>query len=156
MISSLRSEAGAKLSSLSSFTSLHRFLQRIALKRSSEEPRCANLVWTHLDVVRPYSVAEVNRLAPAAEMKRLLICVTASPQSRPEPVLQIWSLLDTGENWWKFLHHEVGGGRPPPNFLTVTSTSSGEVAVSAAGNVLATLRNGQILRPTTDALWSGP
>jgi len=71
-----------------------------------------------LDVVRLYSVAEVNRLAPAAEMKRLLICVTASPQSRPEPVLQIWSLLDTGENWWKFLHHEVGGGRPPPNFLT--------------------------------------
>jgi DisA bacterial checkpoint controller nucleotide-binding len=109
-----------------------------------------------LDTMRPYSVAEVNRLAPAAEMKRLLICVAVSQQERLDPALQIWALLDTGENWWKFVHHEADKGRPPPNFLTVTSTSPGEVSVSAQGNVLATLRNGQILRPTANVLRSGP
>ena len=89
-----------------------------------------------LDSPRSYSAAEINRLAPAAEMKRLLICVTTPDKTGAENELRIWALLDTGENWWKFVHHEASGGVPPPNFLTVTSTAPGEISVSTHGDVL--------------------
>ena len=108
-----------------------------------------------LDFTRPYTVAEINRLAPAAEMKRLLICAKPVTKKKNETNLHIWALLDVGENWWKFLHHETSGGHPPPNFLTITSLCSGEISISAGGWVLITLRNGQIIRPTSDALWQG-
>jgi hypothetical protein len=108
-----------------------------------------------LDSPRPYSASEINRLAPAAERKRLLICVAPKAEGNGDD-LHIWALLDTGENWWKFVHHETSGGFPPPNFLTVTSTAPGEVSTSAQGLVLVTLRNGQIFTPSADALWAGP
>ena len=108
-----------------------------------------------LDQERPYTVAEVNRLAPAAEFRRFLICIR-DRETEKEPSLSIWALLDMGENWWKFVHHETSGGRPPPNFLTVTSTGPGEISVSAQGDVLASLKAGQITLPSTGALWHVP
>jgi hypothetical protein len=108
-----------------------------------------------LDKERPFDVAELNRLAPAAELKRLLICVRDN-DVYPSPALFIWALLDVGENWWKFVHHETGGGYPPPNFLTVSGTGPGEISISAQGYVLASLKGGRITQPSEDALWRGP
>lgn len=109
-----------------------------------------------LDHERPYTVSEVNRLSPAAEYRRFLICVRATDTGKKPVPLAIWALLDMGENWWKFVHHEASGGRPPPNFLTVSSTGPGELSVSAQGDVFASLQAGQISLPSTGALWHGP
>lgn len=109
-----------------------------------------------LDKERPFNVAELNRLAPAAELKRLLICVGPTASGDPNRELCIWALLDVGENWWKFIHHETEGGMPPPNFLTVSSTGPGELSISAEGEVLASLKGGRVTLPSQDALWAGP
>lgn len=69
-----------------------------------------------LDSERPFNVAEVHRLAPAAEFKRLLICVRNTERKSVLSSLHIWAPLDIGESWWKFVHHETSGGMPPPNF----------------------------------------
>jgi len=104
---------------------------------------------------RPYSVAEINRLAPAAELTRLLICVHPLEQGN-QPELAIWGLLDVGENWWRYVHHATSGGKPPPNALTITSLNPGEIVVSAEGEVLVSLRSGAASFPETTALWAGP
>ena len=52
-----------------------------------------------LDTTRLYTAAEVNRLAPAAELTRLMICVTNASQDPKDHDLRIWSLLDVGQNW---------------------------------------------------------
>ena len=62
---------------------------------------------------RPFTVSELNRIAPAADLTRFLVCVCPKKKSNS---LQIWGLLDVGDNWWKFVHHETSGGKPPPQF----------------------------------------
>lgn len=108
------------------------------------------------DHSRPYTAVEVNRLAPAAELTRLMLCVHNYSETHEHPELFIWGMLDVGENWWKFVHHETSGGRPPPKALTITSLSPGEIIISTQGEVLASLRNGDIQYPEYNALWSGP
>jgi hypothetical protein len=108
------------------------------------------------DLPRPYTVSEVNRLAPAAELTRILLCVENISNDSQTPDLRIWSMLDVGENWWKFIHNEVSMGYSLPNHLTITSSCPGELSLSVEGDVIMTLRNGQILYPASDALQNGP
>lgn len=108
------------------------------------------------DCERRYTVSEINRLAPAAEFTRLMICVyNNSKNSTESPELVIWGLLDVGENWWKFVHHEASGGRCPPNHITVTSCNPGELSVSSGGDVYYTLKNGEIIEPKINPIWNG-
>jgi hypothetical protein len=124
------------------------------LQKSRYGPDESRLLY--LDQDRPYTASEVNRLAPAAELTRLLICITNVSKNPRSPNLRIWGMLDEGENWWKFIHHETSGGRPPPNHLTITSSSPGELSLSVQGDVLVTLKSGQVFYPAHNALWSGP
>ncbi len=103
-----------------------------------------------------YTISEVNRLAPAAELTRLILCVSNVSTDLKKPDLRIWALLDVGENWWKYIHHETSGGRPPPNHLTITSSNPGELSFSMQGEVIFTLKSGQILYPMENALRVGP
>lgn len=109
-----------------------------------------------LDKARPFNVSEVNRLAPAAELTRLILCVANLSDDLDEPSFCIWAMLDVGENWWKFIHHETSGGKPPPNHLTITSSNPGELSFSVQGEMLLTLKSGQIFHPTRNALWIDP
>ncbi len=107
------------------------------------------------DEQRPFTAAEITRIAPAAEFRRFLICVCNAINDK-SPSLQIWALLDVGENWWQFVHHQRGGGSPPPDFLTVTSNAPGELSLSAGGQICLVLRNGAISCPSPTALLNGP
>ncbi len=124
-------------------------------KKDQEHPRHhARLL--PLDIPRPYTIAEVNRLAPAAELTRMLICIDNISNDLQKPDLRIWAMLDVGENWWKYIHHETRGGYTPPPYLTINSSCPGELSLSVRGHVIMTLRNGQILYPVSDVLGSGP
>ena len=103
--------------------------------------------------VRPYTPSELIRIAPAADHTRLIICVYTDEETAS---LSIWGLLDVGANWWKFIHHEDTGGRPPPNFLAITSTNPGELSFSVEGIILLVLRDGELSHPSGNPLWSGP
>ena len=107
------------------------------------------------DNLRPYSVSEINRLAPAAEFTRLMICVSNHSKEASKPKLVIWGLLDVGDNWWKFVHHETSGGRCPPNNITVTCCNPGELSISSGGDVYYTLKNGDIVEPKMNPIWDG-
>lgn len=107
------------------------------------------------DSERPYSVSEINRLAPAAEFTRLMICVSNFSKVATKPKLIIWGLLDVGDNWWKFVHHETSGGRCPPNNITVTCCNPGELSISSCGDVYYTLKNGEIVEPKINPIWNG-
>ena len=102
----------------------------------------------------PLTVSELNRIAPAADLTRFLVCVY--PENEKSNSLHIWGLLDMGENWWKFVHHEASGGKPPPNFLTITSTAPGELSFSVQGFILLRLKNGALHHPLSNPIWSGP
>lgn len=109
-----------------------------------------------LDESRPYTVAEINRLAPAAELTRFVMCVTNTAQAKESPSLRIWSLLDVGSSWWRFLHGQSDSGRLPPNHLTITSSNPGGLSISVQGEVLVTLKSGEIHYPADNALEGGP
>ena len=104
---------------------------------------------------KPYAVSEINRLAPAAELERSLICVYDASKTPGKSDLRIWGLLDVGDNWSKFVHNEVSGGMPPPKRLTITSTTPGDISISSQGEIILTLRHGKISYPTMGALWNG-
>ena len=67
----------------------------------------------------------------------------------------MWGLIDAGANWWNFIHHESSSGFPPPNRLTISSQSPGELLISSGGDILFTLRDGSLVCPSTDVLWAG-
>lgn len=100
--------------------------------------------------VRPLTPSELNRIAPAADLTRFLICVYPDETSK---LLSIWGLLDVGASWWRFIHHEDSGGKPPPNFLTITSTTPGELSFSIQGNILLVLKNGILSHPSENPIW---
>jgi hypothetical protein len=102
---------------------------------------------------RPLTVGELNRIAPAPDPVRFLVCVC--PQ-KPTQELGMWGLLDVGENWWKFIHHETTGGTAPPQFLTITSTAHGELSYSIGADILLTLKNGALSQPSINPIWDGP
>ena len=91
--------------------------------------------------LRPFTTSELNRIAPAADLTRFLVCVCPEENNNS---LHIWGLLDVGDNWWKFVHHEASSGKVPPNFLTITSTAPGELSFSVQGTILLLLKNGTL------------
>jgi len=109
-----------------------------------------------LDTIVPFTSSEVNRLAPAAELTRLILCVTNTSEDPKKPDLHIWAMLDVGENWWKFIRHESTSGYAPPGRLTITSSSPGALSFSTQGRVLFTLNGGQVFYPTVNPFSHGP
>lgn len=105
---------------------------------------------------RNFSSNEINRLSPVAEYERMLICVHNFPDENQKINLMIWGILDTGENWWRFIHNESSSGRPPPNALTIESLNPGELKISTQGYLHIALRDGQISQHEQGSLWSGP
>ena len=103
---------------------------------------------------RPLTASELNRVAPAADLTRFLVCVCPD-QTTPDS-LKIWGLLDAGDNWWKFIHHESSSGTPPPYFLAITSTSPGELSFSIGGTILLMLKSGELSHSLGNPIWSGP
>jgi len=101
---------------------------------------------------RPLNVAELRRLAPAADSTRTMICADHDSENG----WRVWGLLDTGANWWQFTRHEAQSGTPPPQDLAVGSPGPGEIMVSSGGRVLLALRNGSVFLPQGSALDTGP
>jgi hypothetical protein len=105
---------------------------------------------TILSEPRQFSVAELHRLAPAADVVRSLICVESTSGG-----VVIWGLLDAGESWWNLIHHQPAVGRPPPDRLAIGSQNPGELTISCGGHILFSLRVGKLVFPSRDVLDDG-
>lgn len=100
---------------------------------------------------RSYTISEVVQLAAASEFNRTVIAVWPSGSSL-KSALKIWGLLDTGDEWYRFIRREAKQSVQPPVSLTVTSLKAGDLSVSLGGNVIAALNGGKVFRPGIGAL----
>lgn len=102
-----------------------------------------------------FNANELNQIAPAADFVRFMVCVVKEEDT---DAFEIWGLIDTGDNWWRFTQRETQTGQLPPNFLTLTSTNPGEISFSLHGENLLLLRNGELSRSLHDPspISSGP
>jgi len=109
-------------------------------------------------IPREFSVGEILRLAPATDLTKTIICVEPAPAGGPRErgALEIWGLIHTGPSWWQFTHGELAIGVPPPNCLAVSSTESGNLTISREGDVLLSLRRGEVATPSGQVLQQGP
>ncbi|MEU3649276.1 putative sensor domain DACNV-containing protein [Lentzea sp. NPDC034063] len=103
----------------------------------------------------PFDSAHVRRLAPATDPSQTLIGVK-NVTSNGQDVLRIWGLLDIGSAWFKLMRHERDFAGTPPEAFMVTSNEPGHLSVSHGGDVVATLRAGEIILPSSNILYSGP
>jgi hypothetical protein len=104
---------------------------------------------------RPFTTLDIKQIAPAAEYSRYLICARERDAADPTS-LEIFGLLDMGEDWKEFIQHDRGSAALPPMRLTVTSTSPGELSISSQGKVFLVLSGGRVLQPTEGVFWRGP
>jgi hypothetical protein len=105
---------------------------------------------------REFNVNEILRLAPATEFTQSLICVEQTNKSMKNSKLAIWGILDAGSSWYKFIHAESSYGDVPPNFLTISSSEPGNITISRAGNIILNLKNGKVIKPTSNIFDKGP
>ena len=54
------------------------------------------------------------------------------------------------------MHQESSSAHPPPDCLTISSSSPGQLAISRQGIILLTLLNGQTFETTDNIFYSGP
>ncbi len=108
---------------------------------------------------RIYNLAELLRLAPAADPRKALIGVdhmTLKKGNSLEKKLVIWGLIDTGLGLWKLIRGEGNKSFTPLDCITISSESPGNIAISISGEVLLILRYGEIYSPPLHSLRFGP
>jgi hypothetical protein len=99
----------------------------------------------------PFTEAELRRLAPVADPRRVLIAVEQSGER-----LQIYGLIDIGMALWEMARHERVMGHSSPEALIVASSRPGELSISRADRPVLRLRGGRIVTPTESVLLRGP
>jgi hypothetical protein len=111
---------------------------------------------------RTLSVSEIVQLAPAIDPRQLLIGIRPVPKSNQasDPqLLEIWGLIDSGHSWWEFVRGERKGGlggSPPPDCLTVSAMSPGNLIASRGGEMIISLEKGKLILPMPDVFYFGP
>jgi hypothetical protein len=111
---------------------------------------------------RPFSVSEIVQLAPAVDPRQLVIGVrpTANVTKKDDTgALEIWGVIDVGQNWWEFARgEETGslGGSPPPDCLIVSTMNPGSMVVSRAEEPIVSLEKGNLVLPIAGVFQSGP
>ncbi len=121
-------------------------------------PRHGRAVAIRFDTPRPFTVAEVLRLAPAADSTQVVIGVFDKSKVSGislDTNLAIWGMIDTGLSWWEFTRGESSHGAPPPDYFTISSNEPGRLTISRQGLIVLTLRQGDIVKPMSGVLYSG-
>jgi hypothetical protein len=96
----------------------------------------------------PFTVQELLKIAPSVNPNQSLILISEGHkiQSKLENnKLFIWGILDLGSEWWEVINGLSSGAMCPPNILTISSTSPGNITVTTIGTVLLRLVSGKIL-----------
>ena len=105
-----------------------------------------------------FTVDEVMRLAPALDATRSMILVCPSELVLPEAEhpLVIWGVYHQGSEWWRLLTGKESAAICPPNCLTVSSFSPGNITATTLGKVIFRLRDGHLQDTVLRWTSSGP
>ena len=99
----------------------------------------------------PFIEAEIRRLAPVADPRRVLIAV-----EQVDGRLQIHGLIDIGAALWEMGRHERISGFSSPDALIIMSNRPGELSMSRGDRPVLRLRDGRIAAPAESVLLHGP
>ncbi|HEX4142074.1 MAG TPA: hypothetical protein VHY91_00880 [Pirellulales bacterium] len=99
----------------------------------------------------PFNQAELRRLAPVADPRRVLIAVEQSGGQ-----LQIYGLVDIGMSLWEMARHERVMGYSSPEAMVVLSSRPGELSISRGDRPVLRLRDGGIVTAAQSVLLRGP
>jgi hypothetical protein len=99
----------------------------------------------------PFTQAELRRLAPVADPRRILIAVEQAGDR-----LQIYGLIDIGMALWEMARHERIMGHSSPEALVIMSSRPGELSISRGDRPVLRLRDGGIVAPAGSVLLRGP
>lgn len=130
------------------------FLDSSAKVTPQEGPVAPVTKYTFRDSI-PFTEAELRRLAPVADPRRILIAVE-NVGSATQPRLQIYGLIDIGMALWEMARHERSMGHSSPEALIVSSSRPGELNISRSDRPVARLRDGKIVSPSESVLLRGP
>lgn len=103
----------------------------------------------------PLTVAELRRLAPVADPRRVLIAVEAVGEGEQRS-LRIYGLIDVGLSNWEMARHERGMAAGAPHALVVGSTRPGELIIARGHRPVLRLRAGKVVSPARGVLYAGP
>ena len=105
-----------------------------------------------------FTVDEVMRLAPALDATRSMILVCPSELVVPdaEHALVIWGVYHQGSEWWRLLTGKESAAICPPNCLTVSSFSPGNITATTIGTIIFKLRDGHLEDTVLKFTSSGP
>lgn len=103
----------------------------------------------------PFTVAELRRLAPVADPRRVLIAVEVVGEGE-QRALQIYGLIDVGMSYWEMARHERGMAAGAPHALVVGSTRPGELIIARGHRPVLRLRAGKVVTPARGVLYAGP
>ncbi|QQS34940.1 MAG: DNA integrity scanning protein DisA nucleotide-binding domain protein [Ignavibacteriales bacterium] len=96
----------------------------------------------------PFTVQEILKIAPSVNPNQSLVLISEGDKIQTNlenSELYIWGILDLGSEWWEVVSGLSSAAMCPPNILTVSSTSPGNITVTTIGSVLFRLSAGKIL-----------
>jgi hypothetical protein len=93
-----------------------------------------------------FTVDEVMRLAPALDATKsmILVCPSGLVLSEAEYPLAIWGVYHQGSEWWRLVTGKESSAICPPNCLTVSAFSPGNITATTLGKVIFRLNSGQL------------
>jgi hypothetical protein len=97
---------------------------------------------------KPFNSSELLRLAPSIDPNQSMLLVCESDKVLPkikESPLVIWGILHIGTEWWKAITSRSSGASCPPNLLTLSSFSPGNINATTLGMVMFRLESGKSL-----------
>lgn len=103
----------------------------------------------------PFTEAELRRLAPVADPRRILIAVELVGEGADRR-LQIYGLIDIGLALWEMARHERIMGHSSPEALIVASSRPGELNISRGDRLVLRLRDGRLVNPIDSVVMHGP
>ena len=103
----------------------------------------------------PFTTGELQRLAPVADPRQVMIAVEAIRDGSRRR-LQIYGLIDVGMALWKMARHQRISGTSSPEALVVVSSHPGELSICRGDRPVIRLRGGQVVSPLRSVLYQGP
>jgi hypothetical protein len=106
------------------------------------------------DAPLPFTVAELRRLAPAADLTRVLIAIKCTDEV--SGALGIVGLVDIGSSLWAMSRHERHMGHMLPDALIIAVTNPGQLTISRGSRPVIRLVDGSLAVPPGNVFLRGP
>jgi len=128
--------------------------------KSNKKHFIFNLTREPLRLLNPieFSIHELLKISPSINPHQsiLLICEGEKIETNLDSEkLYFWGVIDLGSEWWDYVSGIKTQAAAPPNILTISSNTPGNITATSAGTILFSLVAGEILESPLKDLSQG-